>query len=812
MKKFNRNNFRQELYKSPMNKETFNKWMDNPKNFNDKGVNNTRDKGKYWDKIRKLFNQVHGNQNSLQIEDVKKIDDNFFSETINLENYFNRLSIAPMSDETFEKIKNSNDKAHQFDILNSNSDLFFLNNVRKDINQLHQNKKQNIFLWVAWFGELVSNISKQDEYSFPNLVKQAIHDDSQSIIRLKAYDPFSFLYYLAQRNTRNQKQQFFTSVSEVFNIQAKLPDFDCDDCWIFPTPTSNANALYRSDQQYNQNLLWDFFQQVVSIKSFEELISKTTGDKFVGDFKTILNLKNIGVAKLTQTLFILNPNIFFTIDWILNPISHDLLNDANTDAEKNIKVLIRSIEVEGFPTYLEIMQKIRTLFPNKNPYEINYYLLKNKNDINQQSLEEKPMINNTPLNQILYGPPGTGKTHSTIKEAVKLLEGITDDKVAKQFIQAEKLHSIQALQNKYKSQVEFVTFHQSFSYEDFVEGIKANSDSDKLSYPVEDGIFKKICESANGTFYSGLKIGKYKILSISNDLMKIQKQGGGIIPLPAYMISELINLVENNSLSIQDIKDKKAMDKMSKTAEKYIINGYHNIFAQLVEYYFNSINQKSKNNKNYVLIIDEINRGNISRIFGELITLIEPSKRLGSSEPLEVILPYSQKKFGVPHNLHIIATMNTADKSLMQIDTALRRRFQFIEMMPNNELVSEDCEGVNLKELLTAINARICQLLDREHQIGHSYLMGVDNILELKHRFRYQILPLLEEYFFSDWEQIKIVLNDKDTFYPKNDYGKYVLDKDNNTPYRSLSDSEWDGISQEAFINIYFTTEQNNQE
>ena len=176
------------------------------------------------------------------------------------------------------------------------------------------------------------------------------------------------------------------------------------------------------------------------------------------------------------------------------------------------------------------------------------------------------------------------------------------------------------------------------------------------------------------------------------------------------------------------------------------------IFKQIAEA------AKEEMDKPFVLIIDEINRGNIAKIFGDLITLIEDSRRLGTDDETKVMLPYSKDSFGVPKNLYLIGTMNTADRSIQLLDTALRRRFDFIEMMPKPELISDNVEGVNCKRMLEEMNKRITALLDREHQIGHTYLLDIDTMEKLSYAFQNKIFPLLQEYFFDDWAKIRAVL------------------------------------------------------
>ncbi len=207
---------------------------------------------------------------------------------------------------------------------------------------------------------------------------------------------------------------------------------------------------------------------------------------------------------------------------------------------------------------------------------------------------------------------------------------------------------------------------------------------------------------------------------------------------------------------------------------------------------------EANENKNYVLIIDEINRGNISKILGELITLIEPSKRLKNKDALKIKLPYSKEFFGVPNNLYIIGTMNTADRSLAQLDTALRRRFHFVKMMPKAELLNSDMAGVNLQALLSAINKRIVEIDNREHQIGHAYFMDdINNIAALKECFQQKIMPLLQEYFFDNWGKIKEVLANNPFIIAKGN------NDDDNVTYELLPDTHDLWNKAQSYIKIY---------
>ncbi|MEH7870310.1 AAA family ATPase [Rhizobium laguerreae] len=379
-----------------------------------------------------------------------------------------------------------------------------------------------------------------------------------------------------------------------------------------------------------------------------------------------------------------------------------------------------------------------------------------------------------PLNQILYGPPGTGKTFQVVDRAVAILD-------PEFLVRSEG--DREGLKERFDELVEeglirFVTFHQSFSYEEFIEGLRAETtEAGSVRYVVRDGVFKSFCASQAPPFKVGEQFSSGYVVSRSTrEILWLDKPNGSQLPFPWEVLEELAETVRRGQITVQDIRDKKVFDLVPDCRlEKFLVNGYNNIIPVLVE----RLLERSSQNRNdilrkKVLIIDEINRGNISKILGETITLIEPSKRLGAKEALTTILPYSKSRFGVPVGLHIIGTMNTADRSLASIDMALRRRFVFEEVEPQTtQLEGVEIAGIDLAQLLSVMNARIEALLDRDHRLGHAYFLNLqasDEIEQLEELFSRRIVPLLKEYFFDDWRRIRLVLNDQRKADPKDQF------------------------------------------
>lgn len=475
--------------------------------------------------------------------------------------------------------------------------------------------------------------------------------------------------------------------------------------------------------------------------------------------------------------------------------------------------------------------------------------------------EEKGTMKKFALNKILYGPPGTGKTYKTISDAISIVNPNFDISQERPILKDEYNRLSK------EGKIVFTTFHQSMSYEDFVEGIKPvlNQDHKNITYDIQDGIFKAISDKAKG-IQGEIKTNKANVDFRNCNYFKMSVGGKNRKDVHNWCIANnqiALGYGGNNDLNLITSKDWKSYKKefqealpdiaeqssysiTATHAFKYwmkrddivlislgnhiidaigVIKGdykyvespefpYHHIrevewiatnldanpslfvdkkISQQTIYQFNNddikidylegiLSQKTSSDltQNHVIIIDEINRGNISAIFGELITLLEEDKRRGNKEALSVILPYSQESFSVPKNLYIIGTMNTADRSVEALDTALRRRFEFKEMMPDYTVIeAEEVHEIRLSEVLKTINQRIELLIDRDHTIGHSYFVNVDTEKKLANAFNNKIVPLLQEYFYGDYGKIGLVL------------GKGFVDKKENKEI-SFADFKYD--------------------
>ena len=570
-------------------------------------------------------------------------------------------------------------------------------------------------------------------------------------------------------------------------------------------------------------------QQLEEYYSFLDLIIERFGLQ-EGDERLVFNLSNknqivftIGQRYIWNIEPCENASKFYTISE--KPISNKYLDfDGKPTAFWN-----------GFNNISEVLKHQQSIFnaieKELNRTQISGFLRHNKEELEKMAFdadfrkevldqlktitithEPKKNTDKTPaipLNQILFGAPGTGKTYHTKKMAVEIINGKkarTREEINKEY---EKL--IEA------EQIVFTTFHQSLSYEDFIEGIKPETIDGNVTYEVKDGIFKSICKNA---FSKEITSDNFEVV-YQKLLDEIDNSVDNKLVLETLVHAKEFTIYKNSKNNIrfhsntekayEAVIKKEVLEHYLKTGEALDWAPYTKSVANYIIEKYNYIQNEAIEPKKHVLIIDEINRGNVSAIFGELITLLEEDKRKGNPEHIEVKLPYSGKDFSVPNNVYIIGTMNTADRSVEALDTALRRRFSFVEMQPDPNELSE-VKGVVLSKLLETINERIEMLIDKDHQIGHSYFIGIEDLDGLKRTFKDKIIPLLEEYFYGDFGKIGLVLGgafiepvENKTTFPKNfEYEKNFLE--DKKIYHITPSKDWDD---EAFRSIY---EANNEE
>ena len=544
-----------------------------------------------------------------------------------------------------------------------------------------------------------------------------------------------------------------------------------------------------------------------------------------------------------------------------------------TDSVENIKGRISSGDIRKVQIYRNIEtapEKTNVLYDdelmNAVKQLIPYYqhVLGKKEELkealeqmNLSNVGETGSINRNKYdhNTILYGPPGTGKTYNSATYAVAICDGKN----------IEELNDYEEVMERYNElkragRIAFTTFHQSYGYEEFIEGIKpVMGDNNDIGYTIEPGVFKKFCDKArlvsvtdnnskiikdnpriwgmllDGTGKSELKKNCYAnnvvrlgFTEVSDESIEAgydsNEKGKTMVNYfkNEVEVGDIIVVVGNTSKSIDgigivtgdyvydnsenDYKRKRDVKWLLKDTEQSMVEylnakgrqkfGRNSIFdfdyigldsiSEILEQ--NGVENTltvTKENKPFVFIIDEINRGNISKIFGELITLIENTKREGMPEAVSAILPYSHEEFSVPSNVYILGTMNTADRSIQMMDTALRRRFQFVEMMPSVDVLRDlgiddvDFGGItlNIPRMLETINNRIAYLFDREHTIGHAFFTSLKydrTIDRLATIFEKSVIPLLQEYFYEDYQKIQLVLGDNAK---EDDSTKFIINK-----------------------------------
>ncbi len=643
-------------------------------------------------------------------------------------------------------------------------------------------------------------------------------------------DPFSVIGVMNRGTTYANRTALAKVLSGIFDLQ-------------IPAPTQFTGIPVMDNRKSffaGPDDIWELF-----VLAMEVAKTNIFSDEFKTAFEKAIAVNGNGMAYITMGLYWMRPNVFMPLDgnsrafvsahYGITAPSGSCTGDEYVEFLESLKKELAKQDSEiSFPELSHtawIEKGMETTAELETPAVIGQNVAQNV------AIGSKAQTTIFAKNLILCGTPGTGKTYSTVLYAVSIIEEKHFD-----VIKAEEYETVFSRYLKYKDDglIAFTTFHQSFDYEEFIEGIRPVVSSEEnaetgreIEYEVHDGIFKSFCDKAGTPMGSSnsvdLGIGK------NPSVWKVSLEGTGDNPTRTEcMVNNHIRIgwdgygenisdatdysndggstVLNAFYNRMQIGDIVMSCYSSKTIDAIgIITGepeWHDEYQHYkrlrkVKWLVKGINEDivdlnagktmtlssvyklsvsvsdalqilrkakptlfTQNIKipNRVFIIDEINRGNISKIFGELITLLEPSKRIGANEQLRAMLPYSGQNFGVPDNVYIIGTMNTADRSIALIDTALRRRFSFVEMQPESSTLTDVIvDGVDISQMLDTLNKRITVLLDREHTIGHSYMMSLKTnptIKNLATIFEYTIVPLLQEYFYDDYEKIQLVLGD----------------------------------------------------
>ena len=644
-----------------------------------------------------------------------------------------------------------------------------------------------IILWVTGdkqgcyaLGEIISDvyIGLDEENQMKYYTKKSINENANRVkinithnlsnkpITKKQINEYKALSKL---KVGNQGTNFSATENE-YNILLNIAqNMNQKKYWLY-APGKNGSLW---DEFYNEGIMaigWDKLDDLKNYDSKEDIrkklqetentdSNKKNDTRTIFEFKEVISIGDIVITKKGKKEYLGYGVV--TSDYFFDPNRKAYQNYRKVDWKKKgvwekedelipMKTLT---DISGNKDYINKLIELIGIEDNKN-------IKTNEVDMSH------------PLNVILYGPPGTGKTYNTILRAAEIIEErkISDYEEAKKIFKAN-LHD----------RIEFITFHQNYSYEDFIQGLRPEVDNKtSLTFDKKDGVFKKIADRAYANILLSKKApeeisketqfeialdkfsdivndssDKYKIndaadiIQVEEDAFRYTGKNWTNHPGLRMKFSDLKEFYRNDVKVRKDIKNLKTISGLANQHATYYLIIYNKILEQLPK----KIEAPKKiEERNYVIVIDEINRANISRVFGELITLIEPDKRSGGEISLEAKLP-SGDIFIVPSNLYIIGTMNTADKSIALLDIALRRRFEFESMYPKYEIEGNEIYDV---DILKNINEQIIKSKGHDFQIGHSYFMNKNE--DLLNRMNKKVIPLLLEYYMNDKKEVEKIL------------------------------------------------------
>lgn len=692
------------------------------------------------------------------------------------------------------------------------------------------------FIWSEIYEEFATKLLeyKNDRKNLISKLQNVYEEIDMKLSKMESngeildIDPFTIFGLFNKGITDDNRKRILGEIAKQFNLKNKVP-FSFEGIPLVNNLRSTFFNFAEERGENDINNLWEVFESAIRYAD-----NPTQGNKLKIESTYNNVIKQKGIQwNITMGLYWIRPNTYINLD----SKNREFIIKQKILPEQFIKEVNQFKNVPNGEQYIQLcdllLEKIKDGQYGYRDFKELSFIAYERNmsvdTVTQHNTQNTDIAKNT----ILYGPPGTGKTYNTVMYAVAIIENKKLEEIKK-----ENYTEVIDRYNKYKEDglIEFTTFHQSYGYEEFIEGIKPVIHSDEedetdIQYEVVPGLFKKFCDIAGKPI---LRKEKCDIgINESPTIWKISLGGSGENSTRTECMKnehirigydeygrEITNLFKGaagrhilnyfiNDMSIGDIVmscyDCNTVDAIGVVTGEYewhneypeykrlrkvnwIVKGIkENIIKinngsrlsnptvyklrmdlsdvmEIIEKYSKNTIEVEEKKKNHVFIIDEINRGNISKIFGELITLIEPTKRIGQTEGQKVRLPYSQKLFGVPNNVYLIGTMNTADRSIATIDTALRRRFNFKEMLPDEEVLDGIyVEYVSIKDIFIKMNKRITVLFDREHTLGHAYFLPLKDaptIETLANIFENSIIPLLQEYFYEDYEKIRMVLGD----------------------------------------------------